>query len=297
MCALDRGSGWILFAAVLLLTGCSGARLMMPTPKVYLDANLDLYENLAPELKSTEVPLFYITDRVPEQGEDGNLRYGSGRSSSLAFGTTVVDLGTEITWEELVEASRTESRLKPVKLDLRTIKEIVRGPNAPLPYKIVDGQIVEEPTLVTLRNEAAEEFRRVLVQSLALTQRKEVFIYIHGYNNSFDDAAFAMKLFQSPRGRIGTFGPEQLTHAIEAGLEFSTSNMAVVDCSGVSDAANLPGDRYGHSYFRNSPTVSSDLLLMLRDDLDPGEAGRPLEHLGLHFWRIPPGYPGRAVVK
>ena len=36
---------------------------------------------------------------------------------------------------------------------------------------------------------------------------------------------------------------------------------------------------------------------MLRDDLDPGEAGRPLEHIGLLFWRVPPGYPGRAVVK
>ncbi len=61
------------------------------------------------------------------------------------------------------------------------------------------------------------------------------------------------------------------------------SNFAIVDCSGISDASDSPGDRHGHSYFRNSPTVSSDLVLMLRNDLDPGEAGRPLEHLGLHF--------------
>jgi hypothetical protein len=37
--------------------------------------------------------------------------------------------------------------------------------------------------------------------------------------------------------------------------------------------------------------VSSDLVLMLRDDLDPGTAGRPLERIDLMFWRIPPGYP------
>jgi hypothetical protein len=38
--------------------------------------------------------------------------------------------------------------------------------------------------------------------------------------------------------------------------------------------------------------VASDVVLMLRDDLDPGTPGRPLEPLGPHFWRVPPGYPG-----
>ena len=30
---------------------------------------------------------------------------------------------------------------------------------------------------------------------------------------------------------------------------------------------------------------------MLRDDLGPGTPGRPLEHLGLKFWRVPEDYP------
>jgi len=32
---------------------------------------------------------------------------------------------------------------------------------------------------------------------------------------------------------------------------------------------------------------------MLRDDLDPGPPGRPLESLGNKFWRVPPGYPAQ----
>jgi hypothetical protein len=52
-------------------------------------------------------------------------------------------------------------------------------------------------------------------------------------------------------------------------------------------------DSFGHSYFRDAPTVSSDLILMLRDDLDPGPPGRPLVHLGFKFWRVPTGYPAR----
>ena len=50
-------------------------------------------------------------------------------------------------------------------------------------------------------------------------------------------------------------------------------------------------DGFGHSYFRNAPTVSSDLIIMLRDDADPGSPERPLEYIGAKFWRVPPGYP------
>lgn len=48
----------------------------MPTPNVHLDAEHGYYANLAPELKDTEVSLFYITNRGPERNEQGDLRYG-----------------------------------------------------------------------------------------------------------------------------------------------------------------------------------------------------------------------------
>ena len=41
----------------------------------------------------------------------------------------------------------------------------------------------------------------------------------------------------------------------------------------------------------DAPTVSSDIVLMLRDNLDPGPPGRPLEQIGRRFWRVPSGYP------
>ena len=61
-------------------------------------------------------------------------------------------------------------------------------------------------------------------------------------------------------------------------------------------ATSYQGDRYGHSYFRDAPSVSSDLVLMLRDDLDPGPPGRPLEPLGNKFWRVPPAYPAAESI-
>jgi len=182
-----------------LMTGCSGARLMMPTPNVYLDSEQDVYADLSAPLKSTEVPLFYITDRAPEQDEEGNLRYGSGRSNSLAFGKTVVDLGV------------------------------------------------------------------------------------------------ASQLFESPRGRVGTVELEDLDETLRLSMQSAIKQLparfAIVNFAGAADTEKSQRDRYGHSYFRDAPTVSSDLVLMLRDDLDPGTPGRPLERVGLRFWKIPPGYP------
>ena len=415
-------------ALIFVLSGCAGPRLMMPTPNLYLDEGHDGYKDLPPSLKSTEVRLFYITDRVPEDVEEGNLRYGYGRSPSLALGTAVVDLGVGITWEELLEASRTQTRSKKVVLKLGVIKEIFRTPDLPLPYKEVDGRISVQSDLLVEDKTAREVFHHTLTEQLALTPRKEVFIYVHGYNNSFKDAALvsaelwhflgrigvpmiytwpagypglfgytydresseftiyhlretlsllasfpeiekihliahsrgtdvataavreltisaratgidpkakfkihnlvliapdldvqvavqriagdkldysvnrftiytssadeaigaAEWLFSSPRGRVGTIRMEKTSEVLKAALEFSPKSVKHIN---YSPAPNSPTGSYGHSYFRTAPTVSSDLVLMLRDDLDAGTPGRPLKPMGLGFWRIPPGYP------
>jgi esterase/lipase superfamily enzyme len=101
---------------------------------------------------------------------------------------------------------------------------------------------------------------------------------------------YASRLFASPRGRLGTFGQDQLTGDVKAAVEYSTANSAFVRFTAAADAL-FTGEGYGHSYFRGARTVASDLVLMLRDDLDPGTPGRPLLPLGHHFWGVPPGYP------
>ena len=51
-------------------------------------------------------------------------------------------------------------------------------------------------------------------------------------------------------------------------------------------------DSSGHDYFHTSPAVSSDLILLLRDNRDPGASnGRPLIQLDNNFWQITDKYP------
>jgi esterase/lipase superfamily enzyme len=73
---------FLLIGCTLLLAACSGPRVMMPTPNVHIDDDTSIYDDIHPEFKSTEVPLFYLTDRAPERDENGNLKYGYQRSRS-----------------------------------------------------------------------------------------------------------------------------------------------------------------------------------------------------------------------
>ncbi len=122
-----------VLACVLLIAGCAESRKLMPTPNLYTDGNRTLFEALPQEDASTLVELIYVTDRAPETDEAGSLRYGYNRSTSLAVGTTVVDLGRNATWEELVEASRTHTRLSDFEMRLVSIVEFELLPPTPIP--------------------------------------------------------------------------------------------------------------------------------------------------------------------
>ncbi len=74
--------GSIRLTRFVAVGACS--RMERLPASVYGDENADGYERLPPQLQSTEVNLLYVTDREPEHDDEGNLRYGVGRSHSMA---------------------------------------------------------------------------------------------------------------------------------------------------------------------------------------------------------------------
>ncbi len=420
----------LILLGILLISGCAESRKLMPTPNLYTDEKAILFEALPEEYASTLVELIYVTDREPETDEAGNLRYGYGRSNSLAVGTTVVDLGKNATWEDLVDASRTQSRIRDFELSLVSIDEFTRMPPTPTPYEVIDGKVFEDHEIVATRDAGVARLAAEVKRRLALTPRKDVYLYVHGYNNTFEDAAFALAelwhffgreglpivytwpaghpgifgytydresseftvfhlkqvirwlseqpeienihliahsrgtdvalsafrelviwargaglnprerfkiknfiiaasdldvqvlsqrvaaeylalavdqatvytspddkaigiaewLFASPRGRLGTLSIDELDEEEIARMKANAGRLNVVNFEGESTG-------YGHNYFRTNPAVSSDLVLMIRQGLKPGELGRPLENIGLNFWRVPEGYPAKAKIE
>ena len=83
--------------------------------------------------------LLYLTDREPIERKDGSIKYGYGRSWSLAHGQVEVEIGKDATWEELVAASRTDKRKGSWPLKVTSIAELGRFPKSPLPLIERDG--------------------------------------------------------------------------------------------------------------------------------------------------------------
>lgn len=82
------------------------------------------------------------------------------------------------------------------------------------------------------------------------------------------------------------FGKLSVDDMGESDKEFFSrvKNVAFVNVDGVSGLL-------GHSYYRQNPGVLSDIIIAIRDQLAPGDPGRPLIYEGINFWRLPKNYP------
>lgn len=165
----------------------------MPSPNLYQGANApDLFTDLPGELESNEMDLLYVTDREPGRGEDGQLVYGFERSHSLAFGSAIVAIEPEMAWDQVERISLEESRTTKLTLELHSVSETYRFPETPLSVVVVNDRVKVDPAALQMAKDAEYELRQVLLKRLANSPRSEVILFVHGYNNHFEDAALTL---------------------------------------------------------------------------------------------------------
>jgi esterase/lipase superfamily enzyme len=198
----NTGTLSLLLLAVGLLAGCPGPHLM-PTPNVYVQTQSTPFADVAPPLRTTTVDVLYATDRKPTPRDDGPLAYGSDRSFSLAVGSCVVEIGQDVAWDTLVQESQQAERRQALPLHIRALTEQVRFPDTPLPFVLHDGQPTVVPVVQEAYEHAAEQVRQDLRQRLALTPRKVAYVYVHGYNNTFEDGVVVIAELWHFLGREG----------------------------------------------------------------------------------------------
>jgi esterase/lipase superfamily enzyme len=78
-----------------------------------------------------------------------------------------------------------------------------RFPATPFPFVRVQNQIQDDPEAVRSFQEAEQQFRAELKRRFALTPKKDVYIYVHGYNNRFADGADTLAELWHFMGREG----------------------------------------------------------------------------------------------
>jgi esterase/lipase superfamily enzyme len=183
---------------------------MMATPLLYRDTKTPLFGALAPELQGNRIPILYATDRKPATEDTrGSRFYGSERSTSGVLGVADVQVGrSAASWEATAgrtgAGAQSANQLSPSASEVVSVKELVRFPATPYLFRVGErGRIAQDPDVAVELEQAAAAARREIGRRLALTPRKEVFVFVHGVATQFDDALIFAAEFWHFLGREG----------------------------------------------------------------------------------------------
>ena len=253
---------WMMFISFVCF-GCGGQILLPEAPTVYINAEDDPFGDVITAYQSNQVEVLYATDRSAQTSENGTVKYGTGRSRSLAVGLCQVSIGKDIAWDQLVKLSIKKKRSMSLPLTVTEINELIRVPDTTPVFMEKDGQLVPDPAIEHIRQQNLEAFSNLLSERLSLSSRKDIYIYIHGFNNSFEFAACRIAglwhylgrtgvpvLYSWPAGHGGSGLLRSYTHDRESG-EFSVLHLkrflqAVALCPDVENVHIIAHSRGTH---------------------------------------------------
>jgi esterase/lipase superfamily enzyme len=194
-----------LVCVLLLSAGCGSHSFyqLMPTPNLYLNGHADPFDSVPPVLQSGSAEILYVTDRTPKADSNRGKEYGYGRDRSLAFGTINVHFGKDLSWDELVAASREKNRKKVYDITCTNITELGRFPATPEPFIDENGVITTTTKAVEAREKVNELFRAQVATMMARSSNKDVYLFIHGYACEFEWGSYVIAQLWHFMGRGG----------------------------------------------------------------------------------------------
>lgn len=190
-----------ILAALIALSACSSVRVLAPTPNVFANGAYP-QSDIPAAFRSAEAAIFYVTDRVATN-RDGTLSYSADRSSSMAFGASTVAFGQDQDWQTLSAASGQTKRREQLPLSIVANQEILRFDATPIPFEVVNGTPARLPAAVASYNRKRAVFQDQIRQQMRAAGKNEVTIFVHGFNNSFEDAVFSLADIWHFSGRRG----------------------------------------------------------------------------------------------
>lgn len=192
-----------LIAALFgILSGCASSPQLMPTPNLYADGLVDPFLQVPAALRTNSVDVLYLTDRQPEEDLPGKRKYGYKRSRSMAFGKSTVQFGENVSWDDLVKASR--SRERDVDLTMTVPSVVESGRFLPTPRNIIEMPGSADAQASDQHQKDAEAlFHKTLAQQMSHTRIKEVYLFVHGFANTFEDGVTTIAQLWHFFGREG----------------------------------------------------------------------------------------------
>jgi len=171
----------VVAAVIVSLGGCQTT--LMPTPAIVSEGHIDPFAHVVPEYQNSEAPVFVASARTVSGKTDPAQFYSTDRSRVVRVGLATLEIGPGMTWDELTQQSLVEKRTRNPALELTAYEEY--GPlwSTAWPPNMRfdrdwDGQGVDHGP--------GDRFVEAIEEQLALSRRKHITIYVHGFNTTFD---------------------------------------------------------------------------------------------------------------
>jgi esterase/lipase superfamily enzyme len=167
------------------LTGCARHNpkqiFLMPAPDIYDTGAIDPFTDTHPLEQMPYDGILYATDREPDTSNFLNDFYENKRGYVLRLGVGRIILGeSDMTWEEARKVSLLKNRQKKYPIKISGVEE----------FGILDRSNSIAMPSEKLGPEArlpAERFAAKINAKLAASQRKDIFLYVHGYKVVFEN--------------------------------------------------------------------------------------------------------------
>lgn len=185
--------------ATALIGGCTGGpRQLMPTPTLYqLPRGQPMFETIPAARQQPDQDLLFLTDRAAPTATELQAHglnpppYGEQRARRIAFGSAEVRVVPGLDWATLREQSQLAERTRAVNLELGQVRELAAFPEEPYGVKrTADGTVRHDRAVLARHDEARDQLETEVQRRLADSPSKEVLLYLHGFNETFESAAF-----------------------------------------------------------------------------------------------------------
>ena len=186
----DKHDIYIYFIAVfMLLAGCASPPPrhinLMPAPDVYNDKGFTPFTDEIDKEAAPYRGILYATDRAPvassAKKDPEDRFYSSERGHLLRLGVARIELGKEnFSWEEARKISLAKNRPDEYPLKVTDINEL----------GIFHGsyhRFVDKDQLALKSEKPARHFADLINKKLAISHKKDIFIYIPGYKVVFEN--------------------------------------------------------------------------------------------------------------
>lgn len=176
-----------ILALLIFVGGCASAPVdqieLMPAPDVYGDGLLNPLPEENPFARIPYDGILFATDRSPATSEDPEQYYRNDRGQVLRLGLAEIQFGKrEFTWQFARDISMLRSRSEEFPIRISKVEEWGHM-SSTIPYWFDTSLISEEE----LPADASERFAEAINQQLAVSKKKHVYLYVHGYKVVFEN--------------------------------------------------------------------------------------------------------------